>query len=152
MLTGNTRVRLASQGDWRAIKSLLEEGHLPLEGAREHLSEYFVALIDDIIVGCAGLERYGNIALLRSVAVAPLMKGKGIGKLLSDRLLQEAKQARIATLYLLTFTAEEYFAKRGFVCQPLESAPSLLRASAEFQGACPDSAVLMSLSISKMSD
>jgi len=147
MLRNSTRVRPATTSDWRTIKSLLEENRLPLDGAREHLADFFVALIDNVVVGCAGFERHGDLALLRSVAIAPLVQRKGVGALLTARLMDEARRAKVSTLYLLTVTAEEYFAHRGFVRRPIGSAPAALKASAEFQGACPDSAVLMSVSL-----
>ena len=150
MLSDSTSVRPATRDDWPAIRSLLEENYLPLDGAREHLADYLVALTDKVIVGCAGLERHEDVALLRSVAVAPLMRAKGIGKLLTTRIMDEARRTGVSRLYLLTLTAEDYFASRGFVCQSPGSAPAALTASAEFQGVCPDSAVLMSVSLGQI--
>src|SRR5437899_324070 len=47
--------------------------------------------------------------------------------------------------YLLTTTAQEYFRKRGFKVIDRDEVHPQLLGSAEFQGACPDSAVCMRL-------
>jgi N-acetylglutamate synthase-like GNAT family acetyltransferase len=151
MLKDAVGLRPATELDWRAVASLLDENQLPLEGAHAHLSDFLVATTDGAIVGCAGAEVYRDLALLRSVAVAPIMKGKGIGKSLVGRLLNDAKRREIARIYLLTLHAEQYFARFGFLRQPMEQAPAPLNASAEFQGACPANAVLMSLSLASWS-
>lgn len=49
--------------------------------------------------------------------------------------------------YLLSVTAPEFFAPYGFKRDPRDHAPDALKASKEFQGACPDSAAFMSLTL-----
>jgi N-acetylglutamate synthase-like GNAT family acetyltransferase len=147
MLNRNVVLRPATQNDWPAIASLLEANQLPLDGAREHLSGFLLATRDGEIVGCAGAEVYAEVALLRSVAVAPALYRQGVGKMLVTRLLQEAPRHKVSTFYLLTDTAPDYFAQFGFRREPIARAPQALKASAEFQGACPASAAFMSLSL-----
>jgi N-acetylglutamate synthase-like GNAT family acetyltransferase len=74
-------LRPAAANDWPAVAALLEANKLPLDGAREHLSNYLLATDDDEIVGCAGAEVYGSVALLRSVAVAPRLRGRRVGRI-----------------------------------------------------------------------
>ena len=64
-------LRPARDADWDAIRALLEANALPLAGAREHLAHFVVADRDGAVLGCAAIERHGDAALLRSVAVAP---------------------------------------------------------------------------------
>lgn len=64
-------LRQASAADWSAVQALLEANELSIDGAREHLSTYVLAVSNGEVVGCAGAEVYGDIALLRSVVVAP---------------------------------------------------------------------------------
>jgi N-acetylglutamate synthase-like GNAT family acetyltransferase len=130
-------LRQAGAADWPAVEALLLANKLPTEGAQAHLSTYLLATHNGEVIGCAGAEVYGSVALLRSVAVAPGLQKQGIGRLLVERLLQEAAARDIATLYLLTVTAPEYFAQYGFKRIKNEAAPAALKASAEFQGACP---------------
>ncbi|MBA4342738.1 MAG: hypothetical protein C0423_11390 [Methylibium sp.] len=84
---------------------------------------------------------------MRSVAVAPGLQQQGVGRLLVERLLHEARSRDIAVLYLLTVTAPEYFAQYGFKRMKIEDTPQALKASAEFQGACPACAALMALTL-----
>jgi N-acetylglutamate synthase-like GNAT family acetyltransferase len=145
MLSADVTLRPAAATDWSAIAALLRDNKLPLEGAQENLPSFFVATKDGIAIGCAGVEVYGDIALLRSVAVMPRFQRKGVGSLLLTRLFQEATGRGIGKLYLLTETAADYFTQMGFRRESIERAPAALKASAEFQGACPASATFMVL-------
>lgn len=147
LLNDTPSLRQAGAADWPAVEALLLANKLPTEGAQAHLSTYLLAISNGEVVGCAGAEVYGHVALLRSVAVAPGLQKQGIGRLLVERLLQEARSRDIAALYLLTVTAPEYFAQYGFKRMKIEDVPPALKASAEFQGACPACAALMSLTL-----
>jgi len=140
-------IRQAGKSDWPAIQSLLLANQLPLDGAEAHLSTFVVAASGAEVVGVAGAEVYGDAALLRSVAVAPGLHRQGIGESLVGLVLQEAKRRGIRQVFLLTTTAAEYFPKFGFERLPREQAPRSLQASAEFQGACPASAVFMGVTL-----
>ncbi len=147
LLNAPISLRQAGSADWPAVESLLLANKLPTEGAREHLATYLLAISNGEVVGCAGAEVYGTVALLRSVAVASGLHKKGIGRLLVERMIQEARSRDIASLHLLTVTAPEYFANYGFKRGKIEEAPVALKASAEFQGACPACAAFMSLQL-----
>jgi N-acetylglutamate synthase-like GNAT family acetyltransferase len=95
------------------------------------------------VVGVAGMERYGDSGLLRSVAVAPDWRRTGIGRTLVERVLEESRAAGVRDVYLLTTTAEHYFPRLGFGCVDRQTVPAAMQASAEFTGACPASAVVM---------
>ena len=98
-------------------------------------------------MGVAGVEAYEYVGLLRSVAIAPTFQRRGIGKLLVGRLLEEVRQRGIGRVYLLTTTASDYFRLLGFKAESMKNVPQALHASAEFQGACPASAVLMPMAL-----
>ena len=90
-----------------------------------------------------GLEGYGAVALLRSLAVAPAWQGLGLGSALLAHAEQAARQRGVQALYLLTTTAEAFFARRGYVRLSREAAPPVLHRTAEFAALCPASAVGM---------
>ena len=92
---------------------------------------------DGSIVGTAGLEVYGNAALLRSVAVDPAWRGTGLGRLVTERALDDARSAGASEVYLLTTTAEDYFPRVGFASVARECVPAALMASEEFQRCVP---------------
>lgn len=147
MLLNQITHRQATQADWPAIADLLDANKLPLDGAQAHLSTYVVAVRGKEIVGCAGAEIYGPVALMRSVAVRPGLHKEGIGKSLVGLVLAEARRRGIQSIHLLSVTAPEYFFQFGFKRGPREQAPQGVQASAEFQGACPSCAAFMSLQL-----
>jgi len=141
-------VRSATPSDWPHVAALLQSHALPPEGAQAHLDYFFLAVCGDSIIGSAGMEVYGSVALLRSVAVMPDRQRSGVGQMLVSRIIDEAKRRHIAALYLLTTMAADYFAKLGFQRLSAQAAPPALKQSVEFQGACPSSAILMRLTLS----
>lgn len=110
-------IKKAERADLDALLSLLTLVELPHEGVREHLSGFFLARNEENeLIACAGLERYGNLSLLRSVAVAPDIQHTGIGSSLVAALLEDAAKSGIEEVVLLTTTARDFFARRfGFV-------------------------------------
>jgi amino-acid N-acetyltransferase len=136
-------LRRAEPADHEAVAALLRDLELPTEGVADWLDRFWVAEHERTVVGVAGMERYGDSGLLRSVAVAPAWRGSGLGRTLVDHVLEEGRTAGVRDVYLLTTTAEHYFPRLGFICVDRESVPAGLRASAEFTGACPASAVVM---------
>ena len=73
-------IRAATAGDWAAIERLLTDSGLPLDGARDHIERFIIAEENGSVAGCAALERYGKIALLRSVAVHSASRGRIDGR------------------------------------------------------------------------
>ena len=97
-----------------------------------------------------GLEIYGTVALLRSLAVAPDGQGRGLGAALLAHAERAARQRGITALYLLTTTAEAFFARRGYVRLPRQAAPPVLRQTAEFAALCPASAVCLTKALAAL--
>ncbi|HEY8852245.1 MAG TPA: arsenic resistance N-acetyltransferase ArsN2 [Gemmatimonadaceae bacterium] len=137
------RIRNATSADLTAVESLLSASDLPLDGVKDNFSNFVVAEDDGEIAGAIGLEEFGAVALLRSAVVSPEHRGSGVGRRLVERLLEGAEVAAIEELYLLTTTAEKYFPRFGFTRTTRSTVPDAVKTSAEFQGACPDTAVVM---------
>ena len=101
--------------DLKEVLDLLERVELPTEGVAEHFSRFLSARDGVRIVGCVGLERYGNAGLLRSLAVAPDLQGTGLGRQLTARVLNDARAMGVRDVVLLTTTAADFFARHfGF--------------------------------------
>jgi len=135
----------ATEADLPVIRQLLITNDLPTSGIEDHWKTFIVARDGEAIVGCGGSEAYKFAALIRSVAVAGSHRGRGIGRRIVRQLVDRLASRGIREFYLLTTTAQPYFAKRGF--KPIdrdEIHPQLL-ASTELQGACPETAVCMRL-------
>lgn len=137
------RVRPARAADYPAVTTLLGGAGLPTAGLSPSLPDFLVAEGADGVVGAIGLEVYGGVALLRSAVVSPAVRGTGAGSILVGRLLRYARERGVHDVYLLTDTADGWFPRFGFARVPREAVPAALWQSAEFRGACPDTAVVM---------
>jgi amino-acid N-acetyltransferase len=138
-------MRHATPHDWPKIAALLTTADLPLAGAEAHLPDFFLAFRDDVLIGTAGLERYGDIALLRSVAVATTEREHGLGKALVQRVLAYAASLEVRQIVLLTTTAANFFLRLGFQQISRTEFPLAAQSSVEFQEACSATATGMSL-------
>jgi amino-acid N-acetyltransferase len=138
-------MRQATPHDWPKIAALLAAADLPLAGAEAHLSDFFLTYRDDVLIGSAGLERYGVTALLRSVAVSSIERGQGLGQALVQQALAYAASLGVRQMVLLTTTAVDFFLRFGFKPISRVEVPLAAQASVEFQDACPASATVMSL-------
>jgi amino-acid N-acetyltransferase len=142
--SANATLRPATDADLPAVERLLTANGLPLTGVRDAFKDFVVAESHGQIVGVAGLEICSDDALLRSVAVSPDWRGKGVGRALVTRTIADAEARGLRALYLLTTTAEDYFQSFGFAKIARENVPAEVRATTEFTTACPASATAMS--------
>ncbi len=133
----------AGKADFEAIKGLLREVGLPLDGVGEAGGIYLVVREGGSATGCVGLEVYGAYGLLRSLAVSTERRGQGVGTDLTHRALELAREKGLQPVFLLTTTAEGFFTRFGFAPLPREEAPAEIKGSVEFSSACPDTATLM---------
>ena len=138
-------VRPAALADRDPIKALLDAAALPVDGIAEHLATFLAAVTHGRLIGAIGLETYGEDALLRSAVVAAENRNAGVGSVLYDSILEVARARDVQRLVLLTTTAERYFGRKGFAVVDRASISGPVTTSAEFQGACPDTAVCMAL-------
>ena len=142
-MTLKPTLRPATPADLGAIEALLTRNALPLDGVREALPGFMVATTGEEIVGVAGLEICCDNALLRSVAVAPDWRSRGVGRDLVNRVVVNAESRGIHGLYLLTTTAERYFPSFGFTTIDRADAPADIQATDEYSFACSKTARVM---------
>jgi amino-acid N-acetyltransferase len=142
-------IRKAKVEELSKMLQLLERAELPGDGVAEHLSNFLVAEDENDLVGTAGLEVYERVGLLRSLAVNPGIRGKGLGARLVESILALAREQDLETVYLLTTTADTYFPKFGFEKISRDELDPSLSASEELRGACPQTAICMKLSLRK---
>lgn len=95
------------------------------------------------LAGIIGLEVFGSVALLRSLAVAPSQRNQGLGRSLVAYAEEHAASHGIDALYLLTTTAEAFFSRLGYTPASREAAPSSIKSAAQFSDLCPASAAFM---------
>jgi amino-acid N-acetyltransferase len=137
------KIRNAINRDLDAVEGLLSANDLPRDGVKENFYSFVVAEEGGRIIGAVGLEKFGSIALLRSAVVSNEHRGSGVGRRLVEQILEYAEKDGIEELFLLTTTAEDYFPRFGFTRTTRSAVPPAVKASAEFRGACPDTALVM---------
>ena len=135
------RIDRSSPADLPAIEALLVASGLPPDGAAAAFGTGLVARAGDRIVGCAAIEPHGRAGLLRSVAVAPEVRGGGVGSSLVGAAAELAARLGIGELYLLTETAADWFPRFGYESVDRTAVPVEVASSVEFAVACPATAV-----------
>ena len=117
----NARLRKAGVADVLGMQRLINgfaerEAMLPraLHELYENLRDFFVVELADEIVGCAALHiNWANLAEVKSVAVDESCQRLGIGRLLIDACIEDARALGISTLFCLTYRPE-FFGSLGF--------------------------------------
>jgi amino-acid N-acetyltransferase len=146
-VTPVVEISAAATKDVPAVTALLREAGLPHVDFAEHLAHFLVANQEGKVVGAIGFERHGADALLRSLVVSPGRRGGGLGGRLVEQLTAAAQAQGVKRFYLLTTTAEVFFAKRGFRQSARPTVPAGIAATKEFNSLCPVSAVCMTRSL-----
>ena len=134
----------ASAQDGEQIKKLLAASDLPYEDIGTSELKHFLIVKDEkalTLAGVVGLELKDDVALLRSLAVEKAYRGKGLAVQLVKKIEEYARLQKVSTLYLLTLTAEAFFAKRKYQITDRHSAPAALQETTEFKDLCPETAV-----------
>ena len=120
-------VDLGGRQDEPAVRTLLEESHGSREALEEACAHYRArnwALIGwqagDEILACAGAEKLDTDTIrIRSIAVAPAWRNRGLGRALIDELAERAGAKRVVAE--TDDDAVDFYARCGFV---VEDAPA----------------------------
>lgn len=137
-------LRISPRPSLAAATALLGSAGLPTgDLTPAHCENFFFAGAADAPIGLVGLELFGDVALLRSLVVDAGHRGAGAGAALLEHAEDQARARGVRTIYLLTTTAEEFFARRRYARATRDSAPAAIRSTREFSGMCPASSAFM---------
>ncbi len=142
-MTAAIEFRPARSADEGHILALVASAGLPCSDISLERQDFVVAVRGGRLVGCAGLEAFGDDGLFRSFAVDPSLRGAGLGTALCGRVLARASMRGLRDAYLLTTTAEGFFLRHGFERFERAAVPAALAGSPEFRALCPATAVCM---------
>lgn len=123
----------AQRDDKNQIRRLLSDCELPTLYIHRHLKSFMVAKAGKKIVGVVGVEVYGRIGLFRSLCVDQAYRGRGIAKMLNEKLLGYVRTRKIARLYLFTLYAEKFASKLGFRKIDKKRIPKSIRSTWQFR-------------------
>ncbi|WP_449374111.1 amino-acid N-acetyltransferase [Arthrobacter psychrolactophilus] len=122
-------LRSARTSDVHAIKDLVA----PLAERRiliskesvtyfEAIQEFVIAEIDGEIVGCGALHiMWEDLAEIRTLATSDAWRGKGVGRVLVEKLLENARTLGVSRVFCLTFEVD-FFVRNGFTVMADQSA------------------------------
>jgi amino-acid N-acetyltransferase len=127
-------LRPATQDDVPAISDLIRSASLPVIEVGEWLDTFWVIENDGAVAACAGIERYGDSAVLRSVVVDESLRGSGQGDRLTRHALDWAREDGAKRCYLFTLDAEPFFASYGFERCRLDDFEPAARESWQWRG------------------
>jgi len=141
------QLRSAETRDGNRIRMLLEGNGLPTSDLAASRPEFVVAQEGEDLVGAGALQRFGTIALLRSVVIAANRRGTGLGQRIVRELEQRALASGIEDLVLLTQTAASFFEHHGYRVTERSKVSAAVQASEEFRSLCPASSICMMKSL-----
>jgi N-acetylglutamate synthase-like GNAT family acetyltransferase len=131
--------------DLAQLQALLRANHLPADDCGEQASIFCAIYAAQELIAAGGLEPAGEHALLRSIVVRADHRGKGLAQAITDHLLRQAEAEGRVAVYLLTETAADYFARRGFSAVERAAVPPAITRTRQFSSLCPDSASCLCL-------
>jgi amino-acid N-acetyltransferase len=127
-------LRKARPDEIEEVRALIVSESMPVIELERWIEEFWVLDNGGELVGCAGVETYGEAAVLRSVAVAPSLRGTGEGIRLVQHCLDYARQLGAKRCYLFTMTAQNFFPKFGFEVCTLDDFEPAVREAWQYRG------------------
>lgn len=101
----------------RLVNSFADRGemlHRPLSEIYEHIRDYFVIRNGDEVVGCVALHvSWEDLAEIKAQAVREEDQKQGMGRLLAEACLDEARNLGIPTVFCLTYK-QDFYSRLGF--------------------------------------
>jgi amino-acid N-acetyltransferase len=137
-----TTISPVSKNTYQTAIELLQKVNLPIKDINDHISFYTLTENEEII-GTVGVEYGDKHALLRSLSVAESRRGKGYGDQLVNFIENQAKEKGVDTMFLLTTTASDFFARKGYSITTRLEVPLFIQETSEFSSVCPASATIM---------
>jgi amino-acid N-acetyltransferase len=135
------------------VVCLLDKCALPVADVSYwSLFHFFGVRVGGTLVAVVGLELCPPFALLRSLAVAPAFRGRGIARELVAFAESFAAAQNIEALFLLTTTAEGFFRRLGYTPTSRAAAPSSIQATSQFSELCPSSSAFLSKQVAPVRD
>lgn len=139
----------AAYNDHTAIAALLADAKLPVPDGDDAPVRMLVARDRAGLTGCAGWERHGSTALLRSVAVTKAARRQGIGQALVRAAIAAITAEEAREVVLLTTDAEGFFANLGFTPLARAELPEDVRGARQVSTQCCATAACMRLGLGR---
>jgi N-acetylglutamate synthase-like GNAT family acetyltransferase len=113
-------VRTAGLQDFEAIVGLLKQADLIPQDVLAVGTRYWVAVESgELVVGCLGMEFGKGAVLLKSTAVLPAYRKRGLAERLVDAALDFAARQGCQAAYLFSVRSGGYWQRLGFTEVPV---------------------------------
>ncbi|HWO73561.1 MAG TPA: GNAT family N-acetyltransferase, partial [Dehalococcoidia bacterium] len=99
----------------------------------EFIENFLVAEAGGRVVAAGGFELYGSTAVLRSIVVEEGLRGRGIGRQISEALMEAARRQGASDFYLFTIDSPGFWQRLGFEDVPIEDWPEAARRCFQWQ-------------------
>jgi BolA family transcriptional regulator, general stress-responsive regulator len=130
------------------LVSLLRHNSLPVDDLGGEAKTFFgLVTATGEVVAVAGIELCGSDAMMRSVAVADAYRSKGLGRAIVRNLLADLRRKGVNAVYILTQSAEKFFAELGFSKVERGMVPKAVTETSQFTGTRCSSASAMMLKL-----
>lgn len=123
-----SKAKVTDATDIRDIINIYAEEHQLLSRSLiniyDNLRDFWINKDDNgVLLGCSALHIvWEDMAEIRSLVVLPEQKGKGYGKELVEKCIEEARELNLKQIFTLTYIPE-FFLKFGFEVVEKESLP-----------------------------
>ena len=125
------KIRQMQQSDIPSVLALMQpfiqNGKLlprTQSNLQQNLKEYIVYELDGGIRACAALHIYSDgQAEISAIAVDEAFGHMGIGPALTQKLISQAKEQNVVSIFIMTTQASDWFEKLGFSPDVIESLP-----------------------------
>jgi N-acetylglutamate synthase-like GNAT family acetyltransferase len=138
METHGARVFAQPLQGWErdGLKASLARAGLPADDVDDPDLLFWRFESDDVPVGFAGIEIFGQDALLRSLVTLPPVRLRGIGAAMVAKMETEARARGARAIYLVADDNAPFFAKLGYAPCGRDGVPPAIAASAQFVRLC----------------
>ncbi len=105
---------------WASQGIMLPKSHHQLY---QYIRDFVVATRGEEVIGCGALHVvWEDLAEVRSMAVVQEWQGRGVGRAMLARLLDEARDLGLPHVFALTYR-QDFFERAGFRVVPHETLP-----------------------------
>jgi N-acetylglutamate synthase-like GNAT family acetyltransferase len=125
--------RRGQPGDEPRFAELIIAGELPPLFITEWVEGFVAVEHGGEIIGCGGLEIYGDCGVLRSIVMDERARNMRLGERMAKLLMDDARAAGLTDLYLFTMHAAPFWRRLGYVELTLDQWKAPVRASWQYE-------------------
>ncbi len=128
----DVRIRAAQSADVEAISQVLRSCGLPSSDIDPSSRLYSLAVLSEMVIGCACGEMHGETVIVQAAAVLDEYRGHHVATHLVRAILMRARASGCTRAAVLTAEHPAFFARFGFTLTALDEMQQKMKLSKEF--------------------